>query len=149
MLFPMIELMSPENCYQWLLDHLHPDGLRCPHCRSYERWVHRKDRAPLLDYRCKGCHKTYNLFSGTEFEKSHLSLTQIVLLIRGICKGESARTIAEEIGVSRQTVQTRRQRLQERAYEALPQDVLPDEETETDEMFANAGEKRYTSSEPG
>jgi len=29
MLFPIIDLMSPENFCQWLLDCLHPDGLKC------------------------------------------------------------------------------------------------------------------------
>jgi transposase-like protein len=145
MLFPIIDLMSPENCYQWLLDNLHPDGLKCPYCRSQERWVHRRDREPLMDYRCKNCHKTYNLFSKTDFEKSHLNLTQIVLLMRGVCKGDTANTMAEEIGVSRQTIQNRRQRIQQRAYESLPQEALADKETETDEMFANAGEKKHSS----
>jgi len=146
MLFPVIDLMSPESCYQWLVNYLYPDGLKCPYCKSQERWIHRKNREPLLDYRCKNCHKTYNLFSKTDFEKTHLSLTQIVLLIRGVCKGDTANTIAKEIGVSRQTVQRLRQKIQRRAYEFLPQDALSDRETETDEMFANAGEKKHSSS---
>lgn len=146
MLFPVIDLMSPESCYQWLLDHLHPDGLKCPYCKSQEKWTHRMDREPLLDYRCKKCHKTYNLFSKTDFEKTHLNLTQIVLLIRGVCKGDTANTITGEIGVSRQTIQKRRQRIQQRAYESLPQEALTDKETETDEVFVNAGEKKCSSS---
>jgi len=104
------------------------------------------DREPLLDYRCKNCHKTYNLFSKTDFEKTHLDLTQIVLLIRGVCKGDTANTIAGEIGISRQTIQKRRQRIHQHAYESLPQEALTDKETETDELFANAGEKKCSSS---
>ncbi len=30
--FPIIDRMGPDACYGFLLDLLHPDGLRCPRC---------------------------------------------------------------------------------------------------------------------
>lgn len=136
LLFPVIDLMTPENCYQCLLDHLHPYGLRCPYCPSQERCVHRRDREPLLYYRCKNCHKTYNIFSKTDFEKSHLSLTQIVLLIRGDCKYHCTRDrhLPSDNPESQAEDSTQ-------AYASLRQEALTDKETETDEMFAHAGKK--------
>jgi hypothetical protein len=50
--------------------------------------------------------------------------------------------MAREIGVARQTVHDMRQAIQSNAERLQPDDPLPDQWTETDEMFQNAGEKR-------
>jgi len=50
--------------------------------------------------------------------------------------------LAEELGLSRQSVHTWRQRLQENGDRLLEESPLRDRRTETDEMFQNAGEKR-------
>jgi hypothetical protein len=62
--------------------------------------------------------------------------------LRGVCKGEPTATIAREIGVTRQTVHDTRKTLQANAERLQPEEPLPDQQTETDEMFQNAGEKR-------
>lgn len=49
--------------------------------------------------------------------------------------------IAREIGLARQTVHTLCQVIQANAARLQPQEPLPDRQTETDEMFQNAGEK--------
>jgi hypothetical protein len=64
------------------------------------------------------------------------------LLLRGICKGESTATLARELGGSRMTVHVLRQQLQAQAQQLQPTTPVPDQQTETDEMFQNAGEKR-------
>ena len=64
------------------------------------------------------------------------------MLLRGICKGEPSTTLAEENDVSWRTVHELRRTLQRNCYQMLPQTPLPDRDTETDEMFQNAGEKR-------
>ncbi|MEP7286179.1 MAG: hypothetical protein ABI947_10475 [Chloroflexota bacterium] len=48
----------------------------------------------VVDYRCRACDNTYNVFSGTEFEGRRLKPEQAVLLIRGIVKGEQAQILA-------------------------------------------------------
>jgi transposase-like protein len=63
-------------------------------------------------------------------------------LLRGVCKGEPTAAIAREIGVTRQTVHDMRKAIQTNAERLQPQEALPDQRTETDEMFQNAGEKR-------
>ena len=64
-----------------------------------------------------------------------------MLLLRGICKGEPAASLARELGLSRQTVHNFRKQIQANAERLQPEDALPDSCTETDEMFQNAGEK--------
>ena len=32
--FPIVDLLSDELATEWLLQHFHPDGLKCPHCQT-------------------------------------------------------------------------------------------------------------------
>ena len=59
-----------------------------------------------------------------------------------VCKGESTASLSRELGVAYDTVHHLRQDLQANAIRLQPDTPLPDEVTETDEMFQNAGEKR-------
>ena len=67
---------------------------------------------------------------------------QVVLLMRGICKGETTRELAAELKLNYKTVLTMRHRVQANAEMEQPNTPLPDSHSETDEMFQNAGEKR-------
>jgi hypothetical protein len=67
---------------------------------------------------------------------------QIVLLMRGVLKGEPSKTLAAELDLNYRTVLTLRHQLQANAERLQPETPLTDDETETDEMFQNAGEKR-------
>ena len=62
--------------------------------------------------------------------------------LRGVLKGEPTTTLAAELGVSYQTVLNLRHDLQANARRMQPDTPLPDNVTESDEMFQNAGEKR-------
>ncbi len=95
-----------------------------------------------MAYRCRQCEQTYSLYSGTVFEHRQLTPMQVVLLVRGVCKGEPTATLARELGVTRGTVHDIRKALQANAQALQPTTPLQDHETETDEMFQNAGEKR-------
>ena len=99
------------------------------------------NRSGLLVYRCRRCEAIYNLYSGTIFEGRQLTPAQVVLLLRGICKGEPSATLAKELGVVRSTVHLIRKIVQSNAEFVQPQEPLADTRTETDEMFQNAGEK--------
>ena len=51
--FPITDLMDEDACYQFLVQILHPDGLACPRCQTRDGLkVHKRLRAPILDYRC-------------------------------------------------------------------------------------------------
>jgi transposase-like protein len=147
--FPITDLLNREKCTQWVIEHFHPDGFGCQSCKAgveQARKFRTTQRSQLTVYRCRRCDQTYNLYSGTVFEQHHLSPEQIVLFMRGILKGESSKTLAAELNLSYKTVLTLRHQLQARAEQLQPNDPLPDEQTETDEMFQNAAEKRHTAS---
>ena len=143
--FPIANLMSEKASEEWILEYFHPDGLRCPHCgaawaEAFEFRTTRKSQ--LTVYRCKRCQGIYNLYSGTIFEARHLPPQEVVFLIRGVLKGESAATLARELGRSRTTVSELRQLIQANATQVQPETALADQVVEADELFQNAGEKR-------
>jgi len=144
--FPIVDLMSSQGSYEWLVEYFHPNGMRCPGCgaglgdaRKFR--VTKSSQVP--DYRCRSCDKTYNVYSGTVFERRRLKPEQVILLVRGVVNGEQAQILANEVGVCRQTVQTIRHQMQTNAEFIQPDNPLEqDEQTETDEMYQNAGEKK-------
>ncbi len=144
--FPIVELLSSQSSYEWLVDYFHPSGIACPHCGAVlnsGRQFRVTKSSQVPDYRCRACDKTYNVYSGTVFAGRRLTPEQVILLVRGVVKGEQAQILANEIGVCRQTVQTIRQQLQANARLMQPETPLDaDEHTETDEMYQNAGEKK-------
>lgn len=143
--FPITNLLSQEQSEQWILDYFHPEGLKCPGCgaSSADAYLHRRTRKSQLQvYRCKHCHQIYNLYSGTVFQQRHLTPQQVILLLRGVLKGEPTTTLSAELGMSYQTVLDIRHELQAHAHQLQPDTPLPDNVTENDEMFQNAGGKR-------
>ncbi len=106
--FPITDLLNRRSSYEWLLAHFHPEGLKCPHCgvaQSESREFRWTKKSQIPDYRCGKCDKTYNVYSQTIFEGRHLTPEQAVMIVRGIVKGEHAQILANEVGISRQTVQ--------------------------------------------
>lgn len=144
MIFPITDLLSDSESIQWIEQHFHPQGFGCPRCGASPDQARefRLSKRGLKDYRCQRCDRVYNLYSETVFAGSGLSPQKVVLLLRGICKGESSASLAEELHLSRTTIHYLRQKIQANAYELLSDKPLADGETETDEMFQNAGEKR-------
>ena len=96
----------------------------------------------LTVYRCLVCDGIYNLYSSTVFQQKQLTPAQVVLLLRGVYQGEPSAQLAREIGLSRPTVLCIRRAIQANAQALQPNSPVTDEQTETDEMFQNAGEKK-------
>jgi transposase-like protein len=112
---PIGVLLDDEMSIVWLQDHFHPQGLKCPHCHAgleHAREFRRTKTSGLVVYRCRFCHGVYNLYSGTVFEGRHLRPSQVVLLMRGVCKGEPTSALARELRVCRQTAVGLRRTLQ-------------------------------------
>lgn len=144
--FPVTDLMNDKASEEWILQHFHPTGFRCPHCGA--AWSNAAEfrttrRSQLTVYRCRDCQGVYNLYSGTIFAERHLRPAQVVRLVRGVLKGESAATLARELGMSRTTLTELRHLIQQNAAAIQPQTALKDNVVETDELFQNAGEKRH------
>ncbi len=143
--FSITEIMSAEASMEWVEKHFHPQGLCCPHCqapKSQAREFRRNRRSQVMVYRCRQCQHIYTLYTGTVFEGRHLSAAQVILLLRGILKGETTKTLAQELGLSRTTVTELRQLLQANARYLQSSSPLSDNVVEVDEMFQNAGEKK-------
>jgi len=145
--FPIVDLLDEQASTKWIMEHFHVQGLHCPNRDCYapveQAQLFRKTRRSHLQvYRCRKCLSVYTIYSGTVFEHRHLTPCQVVLLMRGVLKGESSATIAAELGVARSTVHLIRKQLQQNAQDLQPNTPLDDQHTETDEMFQNAGEKK-------
>jgi transposase-like protein len=143
--FPIIDLLDEELSVAWLMKHLHPDGLRCPHCqadRSNGRYFRSNMGSGLAVYRCLHCEGVYHLYSGTLFEGSQLPPGHVVLLIRGFLQGQSSAQLSRELKLAYKTVLKWRHRLQANAEALQPETAIPDHYSESDELFQNAGEKR-------
>ena len=145
--FPLGDLLDPDQCYEFLVKILHPNGLQCPNGHALDQCsIYQRHLTPLVRYQCSACRRTFNAFTLTALAETKLNVVQIVQTIRGITKGEPTLTLAEEIDISRQSLLKLRHKLQGLALKSKPTDRLPDMDTETDEMFQNAGEKRRTPS---
>ena len=140
--FPISALFDDSLCLLWLERHLHPDGLVCPHCGSATRRRFRQ-QGYYDAYRCGACDGYYTLLSGTAFEGSRQRPATLVLLLRGVTKGESTARLARELQLSRQTVHTLRQRLQTNLNENAPTEQMDGQTFEVDELYQNAGGKKY------
>jgi transposase-like protein len=149
--FSLTDLLDEDACYERLLAALHPDGLRCPHCRASDRLgVHRCHRAPVLDYQCGRCGRVFNAFTGTALQGTHRPCAQLLLILRGIAQGAPTARLARELGCDRKHLLELRHRLQALAAAAAGRQLpLTDDHVEADEMYQNAGEKRGPAPRPG
>jgi transposase-like protein len=143
--FPIADLFDDSLCLVWLERHLHPDGFVCPQCGSSNR-RHFRTQGYYEAYRCRICAGYYTLLTGTAFEGSRQRPATLVLLLRGIAKGESTARLARELHLSRQTVHTLRQRLQANLNDSAPTETMDGVTFEVDELYQNAGEKKYAAS---
>ena len=106
--------MDEDACYTWLVDLLHPGGLVCPRCGQSDRLgVHRRPRAPVLDYQCGHCRRVFNAWIGTALQGVQRGPSQIILILRGIAQGVPTAQLARELGCDRMHLLGLRHRLQE------------------------------------
>ncbi len=143
--FPIAELFDDSLCLLWLERHLHPQGFVCPHCGSADRRCFRR-QASVDAYRCQACDGYYTLLTGTVFEATRQRPATVVLLLRGIAKGEPTARLARELHLSRQTVHTLRHRIQLNLNDSAPTDTMAGQTFEVDESYQNAGDKRHSAS---
>lgn len=147
MKFPIKDILSAEESRNWIREHFHPSGFGCPTCDETLENAHKfrdTKESDLTVYRCNACGRAYNLYTGTIFQQRHLTPQQVVLLIRGVLKGEPSTVLSDELAINYRTVLDLRRDIQDNARHLRPESALEDEQTESDEMFQNAGEKRHT-----
>lgn len=110
----LTDLLDEQACYNYLRQTLHPDGLHCPkgHRLPPDQAPHRRDRAPVMDYRCRECGKVFNAFTGTIWSQTHYRPSIIVQLLKGIAQGTPTKHLAEELHIDRSTLNARRHQIQ-------------------------------------
>ena len=149
--FPIVALMDQEACSQKLVALFHPDGLACPRCAAREGLIihHRHPDSPVIDYRCKGCRRVFNPYTGTLWQGTHYRPATILLILRGIAQGVPTAPLARELVLCRTHLLKLRHEIQARALAGSDRSPLPDDHAEADEMYQNAGEKRGAASRSG
>jgi hypothetical protein len=120
---------------------LAPGRLQCPRGGSTARRL----------FRDQGHFPAYDgydtLLTGTVFEKTRQRPAILVLLPRGMAKGEPTARLARELGRSRIQLHTLRQRIQANLNVTAPTTAMTGTAFEADELHQNAGGKRYTPSQ--
>lgn len=111
-------IASERACWQLLRRLRWPGGIQCPRCGERRIWrMHHRGRAA---YRCAACRRHFNVLTGTVLEDTRLPLSKWVLAVALFRIGISARALAEELQVSRQTAW----QLLHRLRRALADDAL-------------------------
>jgi transposase len=147
--FPIDDLLDEQACYERLLTWIHPGGLTCPGCHHDDRLhTHRRDRQPVLDYRCGHCGRVFNAFTGTALQGTHYRPSTLVMILRGIAQGVSTAQLARELKCDRGHLLALRHRLQDRACRFRDHLPLDDPVVEADELYQNAGEKGVLHPDP-
>lgn len=121
MLTSITDLISEDAAYEFLKRHLHPQGLRCPnkHVLPKDQAPHMRDRDPIVDYKCRECGAVFGIFTGTALSGIRYDCRIIVLILRGIARGETAMGMARELGICRQHLLKVRHRLQSQLAETF------------------------------
>ena len=87
MQFPITDLLDEQECHDYLLRTLHPNGIVCPQCGlplPLSQAPHDRSRDPIFDYLCRKCGRVFNLFTDTVWQGTHYDCKTIVLVVRGI-----------------------------------------------------------------
>ena len=116
--FPITELFDREESINWIVEHFHQGKLSCPRCAASvneAREFRTTKKSQLTVYRCIHCQQTYNLYSNTVFEQRHIPPEKVILLLRGVLKGEPALVLARELELHYTTVLEVRRDLQDNA----------------------------------
>jgi len=97
-------------------------------------------------YRCRACEGYYTLLTGTVFANTRQRPATLVLLLRGVAKGEPTARLARELGLSRKPRHTLRHCIQANLNATAPTEVMAGTAFEADELYQHAGEKKYAPS---
>jgi hypothetical protein len=88
------------------------------------------------------------MLTGTVFAKTRQRPATLVLVLRGIAKGEPTARLARELGLSRKQLHTLRHRIQAHVNATASTGVMTGTTFEADEWYQNAGENTHAASQP-
>jgi len=115
MLSPGDQMLNEQNCYEFLLNVLYPEGLKCPegHLLPPGQAPHDRHRDPIFDYKCRCCGRVFNIFTGTVWNGTRYSCRKIVLILRGIMEGVPVVRLAVQLHIDRSHLQRRRRAIEQ------------------------------------
>jgi transposase-like protein len=76
-----------------------------------EQAPHRQRRPIIADYRCRQCGAVFNLFTSTIWWKTCYRCSTIVQILRGFAQGVPTQQLADEAGVNRSHLLSRRHQI--------------------------------------
>ena len=116
-----IDIHDEMACYQGLVDWLHPRGLACPRCGRRKGWrVHRRRRAPVVDYHCTNCRCVFNAWTGTILSQTHLPPSVLWCLVVAIVNRQRLAEVVRATGRSRSNLTIWHRRLRRFLLDSLP-----------------------------
>jgi transposase-like protein len=141
--FSLETITDEQKAYDFLKRVLHPEGLQCPTCGTalpIDQAPHTRERAPLVNYRCRNCGCVFNLFTDTLFQGTHYDCQTLVLLLHDVIAGRPSAEISTELELDYSTVLKWRHIIQEQAFCKRISAEIADETAEADETYVNAGQ---------
>lgn len=102
---PFLGFLNEQRCRVWVLNCLHPGGVRCPHCNQVLNGERISRRFySLKKITCLECKKNFNAFTGTLFVQTRMSCRQIIFMFLLLWAGKRNRDVARLAKVSTATV---------------------------------------------
>ena len=101
-----------------------------------------RGQGPFPAYRSRACAGYYTLLTGTAFANTRQWPGTLVLLLRGVAKGEPTARLEREFGRSRIQLHTLRQHIQARLHATAPTEMMAGTTFEVDERCQNSGEQK-------
>lgn len=100
------DLWSDDDCYQYVLNLLHPAGIRCPAGHKLEqldKHIYKTDLKGVPRYKCfvHGCKKTFNLYTGTFLQGKSYNPREVVDCINGIQANMSCEQLSKELCIEK------------------------------------------------
>ena len=96
--------LDEDFCRGFLLDLIHTGNFSCPFCGHGISNKYLDDFYKNNPIYCPGCRKDFRASSGTILNYSKLSCSQIILLSLMLELGCSVESIAERLGIARQSI---------------------------------------------
>ena len=116
------------DCHAFLANLRWPKGFVCPICGHRDAWIiHRQDRQDIDLYECKQCRRQTSVTAGTVFHRSKVPLPVWFLAIYLVAidkRGDTALTLARELGVAYHTASLLRRKIQQAMTEHNGCDTL-------------------------
>lgn len=87
----------------------------CPRCNKNVR-IYRSVRGPVFDYICKSCGFVFNVFSGTVFQGTHRTPSELIELVLELVEGGTTSGISRRLGCNRSWLVQIRRKIESTAW---------------------------------